>query len=92
MLLDRQTSLQNLLKALILTWRALLNSLLSAPPSIVSNPILSEEQLTQPQQLVQHIRLITINMHHLVNELRPVQVSRASLFCTEKELVLIVLL
>ncbi|KAK4700522.1 mediator of RNA polymerase II transcription subunit 7, partial [Phenoliferia sp. Uapishka_3] len=69
---DRTASLQTLLQALILSYTQLVSSLLEPPPSLPSLPP-GEQPPTDPERLVEHIRLITINMHHLVNELRPVQ-------------------
>ncbi|GAA5930884.1 mediator complex subunit MED7 [Sporobolomyces koalae] len=88
---DRKQSLQTLLRALLVTYTQLLNSILTPPPSRLhprpsapppptdsnqnQNP--NEPQPSQapsdPQRLTEHARLISINMHHLVNELRPVQ-------------------
>ncbi|GAA6007404.1 hypothetical protein JCM11491_004151 [Sporobolomyces phaffii] len=83
---DRKESLQTLLRALLITYTQLLNSLLTPPPSLLHPPrpapasTSATENGAQPSQppndperLTEHIRLITINMHHLVNELRPVQ-------------------
>ncbi|KAM0749807.1 hypothetical protein T439DRAFT_381370 [Meredithblackwellia eburnea MCA 4105] len=71
---DRNTSLQTLLQALLLSYTSLINSLLAPPPSLVAQPDTMEPlPPTEPERLVEHIRLISVNMHHLVNELRPVQ-------------------
>lgn len=90
---DRKVSLQTLLRTLLLTYTQLLNSLLTPPPSLLHpqpavpppppNPDGSQppppasQAATDPERLTEHVRLISINMHHLVNELRPVQVSEA---------------
>lgn len=71
---DRSSSLLNLLRTLLLTYTQLLTSLLSPPPSLTSVPPGAPEPPTDPERLVEHTRLIGVNMHHLVNELRPVQV------------------
>ncbi|GAA5985101.1 hypothetical protein JCM5350_000842 [Sporobolomyces pararoseus] len=77
---DRKESLQTLLRALLLTYTQLLNSLLTPPPSKLHPPPQapnqengSQQAQSDPERMTEHIRLITINMHHLVNELRPVQ-------------------
>ncbi|GAA5966957.1 hypothetical protein JCM3765_004413 [Sporobolomyces pararoseus] len=78
---DRKESLQTLLRALLLTYTQLLNSLLTPPPSRLHPPPPqppnqengSQQAQSDPERMTEHIRLITINMHHLVNELRPVQ-------------------
>ncbi|KAL8279881.1 hypothetical protein RQP46_007731 [Phenoliferia psychrophenolica] len=73
---DRTTSLQTLLQALLVSYTTLISALLSPPPSLPSLPPPGpngELPPTEPERLVEHIRLISINMHHLVNELRPVQ-------------------
>lgn len=70
----------NLLRALIVSYTRLVSSLLAPPPSLVDPAARLPDGSpvpTEPERLVQHIRLIAINMHHLINELRPVQVSRA---------------
>lgn len=56
---------------MLLSYNQLVSSLLAPPPSIA---VPQPEQSTDPERLVEHIRLISINMHFLVNELRPVQV------------------
>ncbi|TKA51781.1 hypothetical protein B0A53_05467 [Rhodotorula sp. CCFEE 5036] len=67
---DRKLSLQSLLRTLILTYTQLLDALLTPPPSLAHpEPTLP----TDPERLTEHMRLICINMHYLVNELRPVQ-------------------
>lgn len=58
---------------MLLTYTQLLTSLLSPPPSLAELKGQAEPP-TDPERLVDHIRLIGVNMHHLVNELRPVQV------------------
>ncbi|GAA5878044.1 hypothetical protein JCM16303_002829 [Sporobolomyces ruberrimus] len=77
---DRKQSLQTLLRTLLLTYTQLLNSLLTPPPSLLHPPPRlppradgTQPPQSDPERLTEHIRLITINMHHLVNELRPVQ-------------------
>ncbi|GAA5903252.1 mediator complex subunit MED7 [Sporobolomyces salmoneus] len=84
---DRKQSLQTLLRALLLSYTQLLNSLLTPPPSLLHPPPAPPSEPSNhengaqppsqppsdPERLTEHIRLITINMHHLVNELRPVQ-------------------
>ncbi|GAA5989979.1 hypothetical protein JCM10908_002406 [Rhodotorula pacifica] len=73
---DRKVSLQSLLRTLILTYTQLLDALLAPPPSLAHpEPTLPDGRLapTDPERLTEHMRLICINMHYLVNELRPVQ-------------------
>ncbi|GAA6021478.1 hypothetical protein JCM10207_005772 [Rhodosporidiobolus poonsookiae] len=73
---DRKSSLQTLLRALLLTYTQLLDALLTPPPSLAHpRPLLPDGTLppTDPERLTEHMRLIAINMHYLVNELRPVQ-------------------
>lgn len=82
---DRKQSLQTLLRALLLTYTQLLDALLAPPPSLAHPlPPLPDGRHapTDPERLTEHMRLIAINMHYLVNELRPVQVrkSRLSVF------------
>lgn len=77
---DRSTSLLHLLKALILSYTSLVSALLIPPPSLAdpaSRLPDGSEAPTEAAQLADHIRLIAINMHFLINELRPVQVRRA---------------
>lgn len=72
---DRLESLQSLLRTLILTYLQLVDALLTPPPSLAQpEPALP----TDPERLTEHMRLICINMHYLVNELRPVQVRAHS--------------
>ncbi|BGO95443.1 hypothetical protein NBRC10512_001411 [Rhodotorula toruloides] len=73
---DRKQSLQTLLRALLLTYTQLLDALLAPPPSLAHPlPPLPDGRPapTDPERLTEHMRLIAINMHYLVNELRPVQ-------------------
>lgn len=67
---DRKLSLQSLLRTLILTYTQLLDALLTPPPSLAHPEPIAP---TDPERLTEHMRLICINMHYLVNELRPVQ-------------------
>ncbi|GAA6039364.1 hypothetical protein JCM8097_002817 [Rhodosporidiobolus ruineniae] len=67
---DRKLSLQTLLRTLLLTYTQLLDALLTPPPSL-AHP--RPPGPTDPERLTEHLRLIAINMHYLVNELRPVQ-------------------
>ena len=76
-LADRATSLQTLLQALLISYTSLISALLAPPPSLPTLPPPGpngELPPTEPERLVEHIRIISSNMHHLVNELRPVQV------------------
>ncbi|BGP51612.1 hypothetical protein JCM10450v2_007562 [Rhodotorula kratochvilovae] len=66
---DRKSSLQSLLRTLVLTYTQLLDALLTPPPSL-AHP---QPARSDPERLTEHMRLIAINMHYLVNELRPVQ-------------------
>ncbi|KAK4053596.1 hypothetical protein OIO90_003835 [Microbotryomycetes sp. JL221] len=78
---DRTQSLLTLLRAMLVTYTQLVSALLEPPPSLSAieqaqqqgqvEP--GQEPPTDPERLVEHIRLISINMHHLVNELRPIQ-------------------
>ncbi|GAA5895629.1 hypothetical protein JCM5296_003766 [Sporobolomyces johnsonii] len=73
---DRKQSLQTLLRAILVTYTQLLDSLLTPPPSLAHpRPPLPDGSAppSDPERLTEHVRLIAINMHHLVNELRPVQ-------------------
>ncbi|GAA5912323.1 hypothetical protein JCM6882_002559 [Rhodosporidiobolus microsporus] len=73
---DRKQSLQTLLRTLLLTYTQLLDALLAPPPSLAHpRPPLPDgsQPPTDPERLAEHMRLIAINMHYLVNELRPVQ-------------------
>ncbi|BGP27531.1 mediator of RNA polymerase II transcription subunit 7 [Rhodotorula toruloides] len=73
---DRKQSLQTLLRALLLTYTQLLDALLAPPPSLAHPlPPLPDGRPapTDSERLSEHMRLIAINMHYLVNELRPVQ-------------------
>ncbi|GAA5866507.1 hypothetical protein JCM8547_000647 [Rhodosporidiobolus lusitaniae] len=73
---DRKLSLQSLLRTLLLTYTQLLTALLTPPPSITNPPPPlpdGSQPPTDPERLTEHMRLISINMHYLVNELRPVQ-------------------
>ncbi|BGP58149.1 hypothetical protein JCM8202_006149 [Rhodotorula sphaerocarpa] len=73
---DRRASLQTLLRTLILTYTQLLDALLAPPPSLAHpEPTLPDGRPspTDPERLTEHMRLVCINMHYLVNELRPVQ-------------------
>ena len=61
---------------MLVSYSTLVSALLAPPPSL---PALNGARpSTDPERLVEHIRLISINMHHLVNELRPVQVRTRS--------------
>ncbi|TNY19331.1 mediator of RNA polymerase II transcription subunit 7 [Rhodotorula diobovata] len=66
---DRKTSLQSLLRTLIITYTQLLDALLTPPPSL-AHP---QPPRSDVERLTEHMRLVAINMHYLVNELRPVQ-------------------
>ncbi|BGP20020.1 hypothetical protein JCM10213v2_008155 [Rhodosporidiobolus nylandii] len=73
---DRKASLLTLLRTLIVTYTHLLDSLLTPPPSLAHpRPPLPDgsQAPTDPERLTEHMRLVAINMHYLVNELRPVQ-------------------
>ncbi|KAK4048504.1 hypothetical protein OIV83_004672 [Microbotryomycetes sp. JL201] len=75
---DRSQSLSTLLRAMLVTYTQLVSSLLQPPPSLeATEQYMAQNQGQEPQtdseRLVEHIRLISVNMHHLVNELRPVQ-------------------
>jgi len=75
---DRRQALHSLLRTVLHTYLRLLSVLLQGPPSIPSE----QEQFkkdpsklltTQADQLIEHIKLCTINIHHICNEWRPVQ-------------------
>ncbi|KAM0786003.1 hypothetical protein ACM66B_006821 [Microbotryomycetes sp. NB124-2] len=75
---ERSQSLSTLLRAMLVTYTQLVSSLLQPPPSLEATERYmaqhdGQEPPTDPERFVEHIRLISINMHHLVNELRPVQ-------------------
>lgn len=72
--LGRSTSLHNLLQALLLSYTSLVSSLLAPPPWL--DPTAAVEP-TLSEKWVDHIRLICINMHYLVNQLRPLQVRES---------------
>jgi mediator of RNA polymerase II transcription subunit 7 len=79
---DRKAALQRLLQTLIYTYLQLISVLVKAPP-----PPQSETTDGQPpselEQTIGHIQTTGINMHHLLNELRPIQVSSSrALFCS----------
>ena len=68
--LDRREALRRLLQTLLLSYLQLVHSILQGPPSIVHH---AADETTNGQRLIAHIRTTAINMHHLCNELRPVQ-------------------
>ena len=83
---DRRTSLKELLSSILFTYLQLINTLLSGPPTLrpPSPPFPNEDEKgldlePQDSRLIKHIELCAINMHHLCNELRPVQVSLSAL-------------
>jgi mediator of RNA polymerase II transcription subunit 7 len=62
--------LHALLQALIRIYLAIIDTLLKPPPSTAA------VQANKPNDLLRHAentRLVAVNMHHLLNELRPVQ-------------------
>lgn len=74
---DRKASLQSLLRTLIVSYTQLLDALLAPPPSLAHpQPPLPDGRPppSDSERLTEHMRLIAINMHYLINELRPVQV------------------
>lgn len=78
---DRKTSLQSLLRTLIITYTQLLDALLTPPPSL-AHP---QPPRSDVERLTEHMRLVAINMHYLVNELRPVQVRALALSSGRRE-------
>ncbi|SGY20167.1 BQ5605_C017g08505 [Microbotryum silenes-dioicae] len=71
---DRKQSLQTLLQALLVTYHQLVTSLLAPPRSIKDD---TKGLPSDPERFVERIRLIGINLHHLINELRPVQAKES---------------
>lgn len=72
---DRKTSLQSLLRTLLISYTQLLDALLTPPPSL-AHP---QPPRADVERLTEHMQLVAVNMHYLVNELRPVQVRGSSL-------------
>ncbi|GAA5979360.1 hypothetical protein JCM11641_005012 [Rhodosporidiobolus odoratus] len=73
---NRKASLQTLLQTFIVTYTQLLDAILAPPPSLARpRPPLPDgsQPPTDPERMTEHLRLIAMNMHYLVNELRPVQ-------------------
>lgn len=68
--LDRREALRRLLQTLLLSYLQLVHSIVQGPPSIAHH---GPDETTNGQRLIAHIRTTAINMHHLCNELRPVQ-------------------
>ncbi|GAA5923088.1 hypothetical protein JCM3775_007433 [Rhodotorula graminis] len=66
---DRKTSLQSLLRTLLISYTQLLDALLTPPPSL-AHP---QPPRSDIERLTEHMQLVAVNMHYLVNELRPVQ-------------------
>ncbi|SCZ94799.1 BZ3500_MvSof-1268-A1-R1_Chr12-1g03666 [Microbotryum saponariae] len=71
---DRRQSLQTLLQALLVTYHQLVTALLAPPRSIKED---AKGLPSDPERFVERIRLIGINLHHLINELRPVQAKES---------------
>ncbi|SCV72957.1 BQ2448_6882 [Microbotryum intermedium] len=71
---DRSHSLQTLLQALLVTYHQLVTSLLAPPRSIHDD---QQGLPSDPERYVDRIRLIGINLHHSINELRPVQAKES---------------
>jgi hypothetical protein len=69
-----------LLNTVLVTFVRLVDAMLKPPPALTYEAMKdfdpNNPRPTETQQLIQHIRIACINMHHLCNELRPVQVSR----------------
>lgn len=68
---------------MLVTYFQLVKALQKPPPSFAEPPRKNEDGSdapTEPERLVEHMRLIGVNMHHLINELRPVQVRPLSLY------------
>ena len=84
---DRREALRRLLQTMLITYLQLLDTLVKPPPSVrpptpppsvddvvPPAPANPEDEVTTSQRLAQHIHTTSINMHHLCNELRPIQV------------------
>jgi len=75
---DRRRALHSLLRTVLHTYLRLLSVLLQGPPSIPSEQAHfkadpSQLLTTQADQLIEHLKLASINIHHICNEWRPVQ-------------------
>jgi len=75
--MDRREALRVLLRTCLFTYVQLLNSLLAGPPTVrppsPSEMDPNDDGITEDSRLISHLRLCAINMHHLCNEMRPVQ-------------------
>ncbi|KAH8920963.1 hypothetical protein BT69DRAFT_1351976 [Atractiella rhizophila] len=70
---DRRIILRSLLNTLLRTWNELLSSILAGPglPPTTDVPTINSSD-----RELEHLRIVAINMHQLLNELRPAQAER----------------
>ena len=80
---DRRESLQKLLHTLLITYFQTINALLQPPPAKAA---LATNAPNDVAKLAEHVRLAAINMHHLLNELRPVQATESLLALKRNEI------
>ncbi|GJN93990.1 hypothetical protein Rhopal_007053-T1 [Rhodotorula paludigena] len=86
---DRKASLQSLLRTLIVSYTQLLDALLAPPPSLAHpQPPLPDGRPppSDSERLTEHMRLIAINMHYLINELRPARETLKAMMRAQIEL------
>lgn len=81
---DRRPALHALLRTILITHFDITRELTAAPPPIDADPLSRIRDKVSAQHIrkttsnttqIEHIRLTGINMHHIINELRPIQVS-----------------
>lgn len=75
---DRRQALHALLRTVLYTYLRLLTVLVQGPPSLKAeqeaiNAGRAAFIKTEADTVIEHIRLASINIHHLCNEWRPVQ-------------------
>ncbi|TIB03005.1 hypothetical protein E3P94_00805 [Wallemia ichthyophaga] len=64
---DKRPALHALLRTILITHLDITKELTAPPPPINADP------LSRLRDKIEHIRLTGINMHHIINELRPMQ-------------------
>ncbi|TIB99811.1 hypothetical protein E3Q18_01413 [Wallemia mellicola] len=64
---DKKPVLHSLLRTILMTHFDITRELTAAPPPLNADP------LSRVRDKIEHIRLTGINMHHIINELRPMQ-------------------